>query len=53
MKYKCGDCLLLNNKKTVSVVTVDEENKAYIVVDVNNEKDCFIIKEKDVFMYLT
>ena len=53
MKYKCGDILLLNNGKTVSVITVDEQNKEYSVVNTDNNNEILQIKERDVFQYLT
>lgn len=53
MKYKCGDILLLNNGKIVSVITVDEQNKEYSVVNTDNNNEILQIKERDVFQYLT
>ena len=53
MKYKCGDILLLNNGKTVSVIAVDAQNKEYSVVNTDDNNDIFQIRECDVFQYLT
>ena len=53
MKYKCGDILLLKNGKTVSVITVDEQNKEYSVVNTDYNNEILQIKERDVFQYLT
>ena len=53
MKYKCGDILLLNNGKTVSVIAVNEQNREYSVVNTDDNNEIFLIKEHDVFQYLT
>ena len=53
MKYKCGDILLLNNDKTVSVIAVDIQNREYSVVNTDDNNEIFQIKERDVFQYLT
>lgn len=53
MKYKCGDILLMNDGKTVSVIAVDEKNAEYCVYDVDDDDEIFRIKERDVFQYLT
>ena len=52
MKYKCGDILLLNNGKTVSVIAVDIQNREYSVVNTDDNNEIFQIKERDVFQYL-
>ena len=53
MKYKCGDILLLNNGKTVSVIAIDEQSREYSVVNTDDNNEIFRIKEHDVFQYLT
>ena len=53
MKYKCGDILVLNNGKTVSVIAVDEQNREYSVTNTDDSNEIFQIKERDVFQYLT
>lgn len=53
MKYKCGDILLLNNGKTVSVIAADEQSREYSVANTDNSNEIFQIKEHDIFQYLT
>ena len=49
MKYKCGDILLLNNGKTVSVIAVDIQNREYSVVNTDDNNEIFQIKRARCF----
>lgn len=53
MKYECGNILLLDDGKTVSVIEVDKNKKEYCVVNTDNEKDTFRISDRNVFQKLT
>ena len=54
MKYKAGNIVLLNDDRTVYIMSVNEENKTYRVTDAdNNSGKLFDVSESDVMMYLT
>ncbi len=53
MKFKVGSIVLLHNGKTVYIYQVDKESKTYYVNDCENSKDCFTVKEHDIFYLLT
>lgn len=53
MKYQPGNILLLNNGKTVYVLSVDERAKKYQVVDTEDQNKLFAISEGAVNSLLT
>lgn len=54
MKYKAGDIVLLNDDRTVYIMSVNEENKTYSVFDTNDDSGkLFDVSESRIMMYLT
>ena len=54
MKYKAGDIVLLNDDRTVYIMSVNEENKTYSVFDTNDDSGkLFDVSESCIVMYLT
>lgn len=53
MKYKNGNIVLLQTGKAVSIISVDEENNGYQVVDTDDIDNVFFVKESDIHSYLT
>lgn len=53
MKYNNGNIVLLQTGETVSIISVDEENNGYQVVDTDNTDNVFFVTESDIHSYLT
>lgn len=53
MKYQAGDIVVLSNEKTVYIISIDEKNQFYTVVNTEDSNDIFTVSENKVFMYLT
>ncbi len=53
MKYKLGQVVILNNNKTVMIISYNSENKKYFRCDTNdnsNNPDSFEFSKHDVLM---
>ena len=53
MKYRESAIVLLNDGRTVLIISVNEKNKEYLVCDVDNGQDCFTVKEASIFSLVT
>ncbi len=53
MKYKTGNIVCLNDGKTVYIFEVNEKEKQYTVINIDDDSDIFYTDEKEIFMLLT
>ena len=54
MKYEAGNIVLLNDNRTVYIMSVNEESKTYSVFDTeDNSGKLFSVSESDIMMYVT
>lgn len=50
MKYVEGNMVILNDNRSVYIISVDKKSKKYMVVDMDDSEDMFEITDKDVLM---
>lgn len=50
MKYVEGNMVILNDNRSVYIISVDKKSKKYMVIDMDDSEDMFEITDKDVLM---